>query len=784
MPVSALADGPGSVQPPVDARVVAAGRANTAGESEVKATEALEVVQGPRDRALAQLARGLARSRQGRYRAALPDLKAAAEGPLAIRDLALFHAAEATFHQGDYAAAADLLRALLKKYPHSDWRHRAHFRLADCERGLGHLKQAKAGWEAGLARYPEYPHPVALRFAMAEVDHQMGRLAPAAERLREIMDGWPHDPLTVPARRLLEGLKGQIDEVPTSTPEAMLANGEDLRRRKFFGAALQVLQKLLTHPRADVGLKRRARLQIGRTLLQAERLDEALATFDLLCAQSAGGLHRSAQYWRSETLGRLGRTAEAAQALIVASGRKPDRLDGETREKLALLFFNAGDYPEALKRYAELGGAVGPWMRAWLAWRGGHYKEARDGFLRLGTGGRWGSDKHLYWAARADVQLGDFVAAKAAYLKVYQQAPGSYYAWQARARLAELGVVAPAPVERACEGESCASGDGSTDPIAPLQALATGWGGAISGLEASLELAVLGQERMATWTLRAVRDELMAYSLSGRPRSWRFLFRPYVDNRADEETRAEWGRLLDDKPVVSDARRTAGLREARGSEFNRLIEEGFRTLGDHYYVRRINWRNDRPREPVEAPANNAAWRLRFARAYRSLVEQHAAQEGVDPYLIWSFMAVESSFNPWALSRASARGLMQVMPHTGALIGDHMALRNFGTSLLFEPEIVVELAAWYVHQLLLKFDGQLPLAIAGYNAGPHRVAAWLDAKGQLPMDEFIEEMPYDEAREYTKKVLRHLVLYHRVYTGRVIWPVSQVIDPRYRDNINF
>ena len=148
------------------------------------------------------------------------------------------------------------------------------------------------------------------------------------------------------------------------------------------------------------------------------------------------------------------------------------------------------------------------------------------------------------------------------------------------------------------------------------------------------------------------------------------------------------------------------------------------------------------------------------------------------------MTVESTYNPWAISRAGARGLMQVMPHTGGLVADRMTWRNFGPALLYEPEVAIEMSAWYFHQLLEKFNGQLPLAIAGYNAGPHRVALWLRRKGHLPMAEFIEELPYTEAREYTKKVLKYLALNRRIYLGNACVWVGQVIDPAFRDNINF
>ena len=148
------------------------------------------------------------------------------------------------------------------------------------------------------------------------------------------------------------------------------------------------------------------------------------------------------------------------------------------------------------------------------------------------------------------------------------------------------------------------------------------------------------------------------------------------------------------------------------------------------------------------------------------------------------MTVESSYNPWAISRAGARGLMQVMPHTGALVAQGLGWADFGIAKLYEPELTIEMSAWYFHQLLKKFNGQLPLAIAGYNAGPHRVAWWLGRKDPMPLDEFIEEIPFDEAREYTKKVLRYLALYRLIYTGRPGPWVRQTINKKVGDNINY
>ena len=67
-------------------------------------------------------------------------------------------------------------------------------------------------------------------------------------------------------------------------------------------------------------------------------------------------------------------------------------------------------------------------------------------------------------------------------------------------------------------------------------------------------------------------------------------------------------------------------------------------------------------------------------------------------------------------------------------------------------------------MLSRYRGQEPLASAAYNAGPHRVAAWLLARGNIDLDMFIEDIPYDQARGYTKTVLEHIAAYRRIYHG--------------------
>jgi soluble lytic murein transglycosylase len=83
--------------------------------------------------------------------------------------------------------------------------------------------------------------------------------------------------------------------------------------------------------------------------------------------------------------------------------------------------------------------------------------------------------------------------------------------------------------------------------------------------------------------------------------------------------------------------------------------------------------------------------------------------------------------------------------------------------LYNPPINIRLGTDYLKRLLDKYDGKLHLALAAYNAGAHRVDAWLNSFGEVPDDEFIELIPFTETRSYVKNILRNYY-YYRFYYG--------------------
>jgi len=850
-------------------------------EESVEAADAIiERTTGSRATATAHLMRGLARYRLGRYRTAASDLNTAIEGGVVNADMALFFRGESLFHAGEYAAAEAVWKAMKRAHRNSLWRHRAIVRLADCHAAMGRFDKAAKALKRVLKTYPEYPHRSGIRYALAEAERAKGDLNASAAWLDAIIWELPEDPLNHVARRSLGALEAQGAKVPSLAVTDAYARGVDLRKRKYFFPALDVLSRLLTDERADSTQRFKAQYQIARTLFQMERYSEALATFDAVKPDApTGWWRRRVDRWRSYTLERLGRL-DASKAALFAGMGNPDRPSGEALYKAGWLYFDGASYEKALeyfvlasKRGREWGSKT-HFLRTWLAYRLGRYETALKAFRAMHKRSRWRPARYGYWAARTLTRMGQLEDAADTYRDIITSSPLSYYAYQARLRLEELdkapaagpdtvmdpivveGRETPAESGIDCEagserpgcrlvlagpmslpedenteellrektapdagglGRDATTGDGAVsdeavaeegqvgetpkstppkpdpaesgrlltwDAVSLLRRMAQEWGGAFPAYRAAYELAVIGEYQWAFQQLRHVSDENRAfYRATGAERNrWGYVPEPYVDYR-EGPVRGEWGRVNKDKPDRSSKRRIRFLRSRRPKHYWPLMRDTYAALGDFHYARRHSRKEDKVSGAPEGKGN-LKWRRRYARAFKPIVEKHAAHYGLDSAFIWALMTVESTYNPWAVSRAGARGLMQVMPHTGALVADRMGWRNFGPALLFEPPVAIEMAAWYFHQLIEKFQGQLPLAIAGYNAGPHRVAMWLGRKGHLPMDEFIEEIPYTEAREYTKKVLRYLAMYRRIYRGEANLRVEQVINPEFRDNINF
>ncbi len=135
---------------------------------------------------------------------------------------------------------------------------------------------------------------------------------------------------------------------------------------------------------------------------------------------------------------------------------------------------------------------------------------------------------------------------------------------------------------------------------------------------------------------------------------------------------------------------------------------------------------------------------------------------------------ESLFMSDVRSAAGAVGLMQLMPATGRQMARSLNLPYQGLTTLTDPSLNVRLGTAYLEQMLERFAEHKVLATAAYNAGPHRVQAWLP-DAPLPADVWMDSIPFTETRRYVRRVLESEAIVHWRLTGRVS-PVSAVMQP--------
>ena len=136
--------------------------------------------------------------------------------------------------------------------------------------------------------------------------------------------------------------------------------------------------------------------------------------------------------------------------------------------------------------------------------------------------------------------------------------------------------------------------------------------------------------------------------------------------------------------------------------------------------------------------------------------------GADPLLVNAIIKAESSFDPNAFSPAGAMGLMQLMPGTGRSLARRAKVRLDSEAQLFDPELNVRLGSFHLAGLVKEFGGALIPAIASYNAGRTAVKRWWEKRGDEPLPVFVERIPYEETRNYVKRVLAYYAEYRRIY----------------------
>lgn len=203
------------------------------------------------------------------------------------------------------------------------------------------------------------------------------------------------------------------------------------------------------------------------------------------------------------------------------------------------------------------------------------------------------------------------------------------------------------------------------------------------------------------------------------------------------EARREWNHL---QRSVTESQKLAAAKLAGKLEWH---ERAIFTLADAGY-----W------DDVE---------LRFPLAYKEDIQRFAKNAKVDSGWAMAIARRESSFMPDANSPVGARGLMQIMPDTA----NYIAKKRVQASTLYNPITNIDYGTDYLNYLMRRNDGNLIMATAAYNAGYSRVRQWIPQGQPLPVDVWVETIPFRETREYVKAVMA----YYQIYNIRLNEPID-------------
>jgi soluble lytic murein transglycosylase len=666
-----------------------------------------------------------------------------------------YHAARCRLRRGDAAGALDWAAKVPSgTVPEAE----AELVRIDALRSMNRWSDALAALDGYLQHFPNGPRHAEALYKKAEAiertvpggsaDARMA--APDATALYRRV--WAEAPLEAWDDRAAERLNQIAAALPpaeaaivrTRTAGELVTRGTSFFDHNRNADSESTFAAALGAPGLDGDLECRARFYRAQSVWKARQRSRAAPLFDeadAACARAGNrDLHAKALYQGARCYASMGdRNGALARYTRVENEHADHSYADDARIRSAELATDAGDDATAAKILAEVparypkGDLLNEalWRLAFGAWRAEKLDDALhwlDENLRLVPREEiWYAEGRVqYWKGRVLEKQGKPDEARAWYERAVREYPLSVYAFLGLNRLRSLDPKAETALVSTLR-KGVHEVPAWSFPARPL------YGDA--GFLRAVELARMGQGNDA-------RRELARLGLATS-----------VDKHAPGAARAEEEDLLWITAVLLDR---GGVWSASHS----LPRYGV-----------TNYRLEYPKGLGEAK-----WRLAYPRAFPDLVAKNTKANQLPEALELAIMREESAFSPRIESFANAIGLTQMLVKTAKRFANGSTVTR---EVLLDPARNVELGARFLGFLWKHFDSAAPLTIAGYNAGEAAVDRWLGERGDLAMDEFMETIPYDETRNYTKRVLSSYFTYSWLYDNKK--PVPKLpFDARGRD----
>lgn len=672
-------------------------------------TRAREKLDAVPDSNPVRFLRALAAFRVRDFAFAAPEFEALAETYAALADRCLVHAGWSFEGQSDFEAAG---RVFAKVNPRSRMWVDAQLGLARSLRNTGHTADAIALLET-LAKRPAPPwgRDVGAEALLALADLHQARKDAKAEQ-RALADLWSKHPLSLQTVRH----EKRLADVEKLSTDVKITRAEQLIEAHRNAQGLALVEPLLEKLELPDPLACRAHFAAGKAHRKLRDHPKAVAALAPVVKQCADDDLRAKALF---TLGFSQTVSVPETAIATYEALARDYPDHPLADD-ALFFasevrLRTGDLDGAGDRLAELAdryplsdmGADGLFKLFWLRRTQG----AREASLEVldEIEARFGAmeeshelERANYWRARILEEQGDRARAYQVLAQNAAAHPATFYGLLSRERAEGLS---PAKVKSLQRSIAAAS---RVDDVFPLP---------VTAMAADLQF------RSAVELLRLGFGELVPMEVLGIERA---------------DLPAESLRLLVVMLAMAGEERPA---------------HGMARL----------WLRKDLSGPITRKTR-LVWEIAYPKAFREEIEGSSAEaDELDPDLLQALMREESALDPKALSWAGALGLCQLMPATAAQVAAQLKLPRPSTAALLEPALNIRLGARYLSDLMIRFEGVKPFAVASYNAGPGAVGRW---RKDLPIEDlpaWIEQIPLQETRNYVKRVLRSYNTYKLLYS---------------------
>ncbi|MBI3666201.1 MAG: transglycosylase SLT domain-containing protein [Acidobacteria bacterium] len=657
--------------------------------------------------ALARLVLGIGDYQEKRYSSATEELARAEKAP-ELADYAVYYQALALVGANDHASAARLLADFSRRFPSSPLVSAALAQRVESLSLSSHAKEAQS-----MLATPA-PSTAAGWMLLAQVAERAGEPIRAAQAYQRVYYEFPASPQQSAAQAALQALRPKLgSRYPRPTPAQRLGRADALAFAQQYKAARSEYRALA------VQLKGQLREQAAARVAECDyNLRANLAAYRALQKLKLTQPEAAAEglYYLALCARRLKKVEEFTSQVAQLGKQHPN---SPWREEA---LFNAGNYyvlENDAEHYVPYYRAVlenfptghnapaAHWKIAWHAYvaRRPDAEQLLKDHIRLFPASAQ-LTAALYWLGRRTEAEGNPRVARAYYNYLETSYPHAYHTVLARDSLKKMGPVADGPVPP--EVSQLLAGIPSAPPPPSQQILR----------EASVFL-----------------------------------------DRA---------RLLDGLGLADLAQSELRFRaESNGLAYHAGLELAQQAAERGSYHQAIRFLKRYTPGYLSFPLDSMPrryWELLFPLPWREALENYSRQQELDPYLVAALIRQESEFNPGAVSRARARGLMQILPSTGRRLGRNLGIHRLSANALFIPDTSLKLGTLHLRRVLDQYQGRLELALAGYNAGEHRADKWLSLVSFSDPAEWVENIPFTETRTYVEAVLRNAELYRKLYGG--------------------